>query len=392
MTNFKALQQASELAHENLALFREATGKTEMTQEHQSPTGEYNYNDYSEKMDDLIFNYDKDFYPLDEDLPDPQVDPVIPGAKVPLSKVGIAPVDLPIRVQRRDGSEQILQAQASLYCSLDDPQVKGLNLSRLYILMHDQIKDNLTIDGIKGALTEMANKQGSNNAYCKLRFKYPWTQKALRSRMPLTDEETQKGLFQQLSNGEKISLRKMEGHIAYNVILEGEYHREMVRNSADPLGQRYTPTGNPREYKFYLTVEYVYSSTCPCSFELAHNAKEKRKAAANAHSQRSIMRTTVEFDPENIVWIEDLVELHRQHIPTEVQVVVKRRDEQAFAELNGSNLLFSEDAVRIMYSALDHWYVDRKIFDFRIITDHQESLHPWQAIALTTKGIPNGLR
>lgn len=351
-----------------------------MTNEHQSPTGEYNYNDYSEKMDDLIFNYDKDFYPLDEDLPDPQINPVIPGARVPLNKVGIAPVDLPIRVQRRDGTEQVLQSQASLYCSLDDPNVKGLNLSRLYILMHNKIKDHLTIDGIKGALQEMADKQGSNNAYCKLRFKYPWTQKALRSRMDLTDDEVQKGLFQELSNGEKISLRKMEGHIAYNVILEGEYHR-----SNSPLSEE-------SEYKFYLTVDYVFSATCPCSFELAHNATEKRKAAANAHSQRSILTTTIEFDPNNIVWIEDLIELHRQRIPTEVQVVVKRRDEQAFAELNGSNLLFCEDVVRIMYAALNDWYSTNKIFDFRIIASHGESLHPWDAIAVIYKGILGGLK
>ncbi|MGZ5485525.1 MAG: GTP cyclohydrolase, FolE2/MptA family [Nitrososphaeraceae archaeon] len=357
-----------------------------MTQEHQSPTGEYNYNDYSEKMDDLIFTYDKDFYPLDEELPDPQVEPFIPGARVPLNKVGIAPVDLPIRVSRRDGTEQILQAQASLYCSLDDPNIKGLNLSRLYLLMHDKIKDHLTIDGIKGALQEMADKQGSNNAYCKLRFKYPWTQKALRSRMPLTQQEINDGLFQTLSNGEKISLRKLEGHIAYNVILEGEYHRYGRFIDSD-VGY-----SDPNEYKFYLTVEYSYSSTCPCSFELSHNATRNRGVAANAHSQRSIMRTTIEFDPNNIVWIEDLIQLHRQHIPTETQVVVKRRDEMAFAELNGSNLLFSEDAVRIMYKALDELYDQGKIFDFRIITDHMESLHPWSAIALVTKGIPSGLK
>ena len=103
------------------------------------------------------------------------------------------------------------------------------------------------------------------------------------------------------------------------------------------------------------------------------------------------MTTTVQFDPENIIWIEDLIELHRQHIPTEVQVVVKRRDEQAFAELNGANLLFSEDAVRIMYGALDEWYEDGKIADFSIITEHQESLHPWNAIAVAVKGIPDGL-
>lgn len=361
--------------------------------EHQSPTGEYNRVDYAEKMNDLIFSYDKDFYPLDETLPDPQVDPIIPGAKVALQKVGIAPVDLPIRVWRREGGTQELQAQASLYCSLDDPHAKGLNLSRLYLLMHETIKDHLSIEGIQGALKEMAYKQGANNAYCKLRFKYPWTQKALRSRAPLSIEERENGFYQELSNGEKISLRKLEGHIAYNVILEGRYHKNpMMAHIHGPDNTAISVSSLEREFRFYLTVEYIYSSTCPCSFELAHNAKAMRDAAANAHSQRSIMTTTIEFDPDDFVWIEELVELHRQYIPTEVQVVVKRRDEQAFAELNGSNLLFSEDAVRIMYGALDQWYDQGKIFDFSVVTEHMESLHPWSAIAVAYKGIPGGLK
>jgi len=349
--------------------------------EHQAPKGEYNRVDYSEKMDNIVFQYDQHFYPIDGTLPDPQIDPIIPGARVPLDKVGIAPVDLPIWVYRRNGGEQELQAQASLYCSLDDPNAKGLNLSRLYLLMHDTIKDRLSVDGIKDTLKEMADKQGANRAYCKLRFKYPWVQKALRSRMPLTDVDIQRGEFQTLENGERISLRKLEGHIAYDVVLEGHYmHIPPWMDAMAPEGEK-----RLREYRFYLTVEYIYSSTCPCSFELAHNATEMRQAAANAHSQKSRMRTTVEFDPDNIVWIEDLVELHRQHIPTEVQVVVKRRDEQAFAELNGANLLFSEDAVRIMYAALDEWYDEGKIKDFSIVTDHQESLHPWSAIAIVHK-------
>lgn len=296
------------------------------------------YNDYSSKMPDLKFEYDEEFYPVDDDLPDPQVNPVLVGARVPIRKVGIAPVDLPIIVKRRDGGTQILQAEASIYCSLDDADAKGLNLSRLYLLMHEKIKDHLSIDGIKEALQELATKQGSKNAYCKLRFKYPWHQQALR-----TDAR---------------------GHIAYKTELEGRYHNG--------------------KYRFFLTVDYVYSSTCPCSFELAYNAREKRNAAANAHSQRSIMKVTVEFDPDKVVWIEDLVELLRREIPTEVQIVVKRRDEQAFAELNGSNLLFAEDAVRIVYRALEDWYEHGRISDFVIATSHLESLHPWEAIAITS--------
>jgi GTP cyclohydrolase I len=338
------------------------------THEHQAPSGEYNFNDYSEKMPDLLFRYDQTYYPCDEDLPDPQVDPILPGANVPLQKVGIAPVDFPIQVRRRDGSTQTLQAQASLYCSLDDPDAKGLNLSRLYLLMHEKIKDHLTIDGIRSVLEVMANKQGSDNAYCKLRFRYPWTQKALRTRQPLNAWEEDHGEFETLSNGEKISLRKMEGHIAYDVVIEGRFHRH-----------------EEQQFQFFLTTDYTYSSTCPCSFELAHTATEMRNAAANAHSQRSIMRTTVQFDPSDFIWIEDMIELHRQYIPTEVQIVVKRRDEQAFAELNGSNLLFSEDAVRLMYGALDEWYEQGRISDFTISTSHEESLHPWDAISVVWK-------
>ena len=305
--------------------------------------------DYSNKMPGTIFSYDKDFYT--DDLPDPQVDPVLPGARVPLKKVGIAPVDLPVRLRSRSGGEdKLLQTEASLYCSLDDPMAKGLNLSRLYLIMHEKIKDQLSLDGMESALKELAEGQGANNAYCKLRFKYPMYQEALRTRKKDNPDV------------------KQRGHIAYKTELEGQYR-----------------DGN---YKWFLTIDYVYSSTCPCSFELAHDAREKRNAAANAHSQRSILKVKVAFDRSegNIVWIEDLVDLCRENIPTEVQIVVKRRDEQAFAELNGANLLFSEDAVRIMHDALDGWVDQNKIEDFSIVASHEESLHPWNAIAVSTGG------
>ena len=298
--------------------------------------------DYSKKMPDTIFSYDEDFYT--DDLPDPQIDPVLPGARVPLKKVGIAPVDLPVRLRSRSGGEdKLLQTEASLYCSLDDPMAKGLNLSRLYLIMHEKIKDQLSLDGMEDALKELAVGQGVKNAYCKLRFKYPMYQEALRT-------------------------KNKRGHIAYKTELEGQYR--------------------DGEYKWFLTIDYVYSSTCPCSFELAHDARTKRNAAANAHSQRSILKVKVAFDRTdgNIVWIEDLVDLCRLNIPTEVQIVVKRRDEQAFAELNGANLLFSEDAVRIVHDALDRWVEGKKILDFSIVASHEESLHPWNAIAVSVGG------
>lgn len=336
-------------------------------------------NDYSKHMPHLSFEYDSEYYPEDSDLPDPQIDPFIPGSKVKLDKVGVTGVDLPMKFKRRDGTTQELHVKASLYGSLDNPEAKGLNLSRFPIIMHEEIAGHMSLEGLKGVLARLQEKQGSKHVYCKLRFKYPWVQEALRTRQELPErkkghewKESDPAVFK-IVEGVALSHEKMLGYIFYDCILEGQWH--------------------DGKYKFFLTVEYVYSSTCPCSFELAQDAKQRRGKAANGHSQRSVGRITVEFNPDkHIVWIEDIVEMARRQVPTEVVIICKRRDEQAFAELNGSNLLFTEDASRLLYQGLDEMYEQGKISDFSIVTEHLESLHPWSATAVVSKGITGGLR
>jgi GTP cyclohydrolase I len=332
---------------------------------------EFKHTDYSKHMSHLNFVYDESYYPEDSELPDPQIDPVIPGAKVAINKVGVSGVDLPVNFIRRDGTTEKLTTSVSLYGSLDNPKAKGLNLSRFPIVMHEQIANHLSIDGITHILDVLQKKQGSKDVYCKMKFKYPWTQRALRTRKELPDDAPAKDVFK-VVEGIKLSHEKAEGYIYYDCILEGQKHGET--------------------YKFYLTVNYVYSSTCPCSFELSQDAILKRGQSANGHSQRSIAKITVQFDPKSPVYIEDIVEMARTQVPTEVVVICKRRDEQAFAELNGSNLLFTEDAVRLLYEGLDEMYNENKIFDFSVVTDHLESLHPWSATAIIRKGVPGGLQ
>lgn len=329
-----------------------------------------NHNDYSKHMSHLNFVYDDTYYPDDKELPDPQVDPVIPGVRVPINKVGVSGVDLPVKFVCRDGSTTLLTTSVSLYGSLDNPNAKGLNLSRFPIVMHEQIANEVSIDGIKHILDELQRKQGSKDVYCKLKFKYPWIQEALRTRQELPSDAPESDVFK-IVDGVKLSHKKAWGYIYYNCILEGQKHGS--------------------DYKFFLTVEYVYSSTCPCSFELAQDATLKRGKAANGHSQRSVAKITVQFDPDKVVYIEDIVEMARKQVPTEVVVICKRRDEQAFAELNGSNLIFTEDAVRLFYQGLDEMFNQGKIQDFSIVTDHIESLHAWSATAVLRKGVHNGL-
>ena len=103
------------------------------------------------------------------------------------------------------------------------------------------------------------------------------------------------------------------------------------------------------------------------------------------HSQRSVARVSVKFD--EMLWIEDLQELCLEALQTETQVMVKREDEQAFAEKNGAYLKFVEDAVRLMYDKLTN---ESRITDFKIVASHNESLHSHNAVSVIVKGVEGG--
>ena len=130
-------------------------------------------------------------------------------------------------------------------------------------------------------------------------------------------------------------------------------------------------------------LDYVYSSTCPCSLELSEHARRTRNQIATPHSQRSVARVSVELVGEETLWFEDLVDICNAAIPTETQVMVKREDEQAFAELNASNPIFVEDAVRLLCGRLED---EPRIGDFRVVASHQESLHSHDAVSILTNG------
>jgi GTP cyclohydrolase I len=135
--------------------------------------------------------------------------------------------------------------------------------------------------------------------------------------------------------------------------------------------------------KQIIHLDFVYSSTCPCSLELSEHARRTRGQLATPHSQRSVARISVEVVGHEVLWFEDLIEIARAAVPTETQVMVKREDEQAFAELNAANPIFVEDAARSFCLALQG---DDRIRDFRIVASHQESLHSHDAVSVLTEG------
>jgi GTP cyclohydrolase I len=164
-------------------------------------------------------------------------------------------------------------------------------------------------------------------------------------------------------------------------------------------------------FSLELGCEVVYSSTCPCSAALARQLIQDRFAqdfargrpvdydaviawlgseqgiCATPHSQRSVAHVRVKLAPGFDLPIIELIDRVEAALQTPVQTAVKREDEQAFALLNGQNLMFCEDASRRIQAALD---VDDRIVDFHVRATHQESLHPHDAVAVATKGVAGG--
>ena len=272
-------------------------------------------------------------------LPDLQNGPssLIRGANQQIQHVGISNFRLPIRYHTRDGSDLTLETSVTGTVSLDADR-KGINMSRIMRSFYKQAERTFSFEVIEAALEAYITDLDSFDARIQMRFSFPMKIGSLRS--------------------------GLEGYQYYDIALE------LVQTQ----GVR----------KKIIHLDYVYSSTCPCSLELSEHARSTRQQLATPHSQRSVARVSVELnDAECCLWFEDLIDLCRKAVPTETQVMVKREDEQAFAELNAANPIFVEDAARLFFESLRK---DARIKDFRIVASHQESLHSHDAVSILTEG------
>jgi GTP cyclohydrolase I len=116
------------------------------------------------------------------------------------------------------------------------------------------------------------------------------------------------------------------------------------------------------------------------------------------HAQRSLGRVKVKLDGarlnagkylSGIDFVRTHIDALEAAVGTPVQAAVKRADEQEFARLNGENLMFCEDAARKLRSALED---NPDICDYDIYVEHQESLHPHNAVSRVVKGVSSGYR
>lgn len=272
---------------------------------------------------------------------------------IPLDWVGMQHIDVPLLLS---DAVCTVHARADVQVDLPDPAIKGIHMSRLYRLL-DQLAAQPLAPAIMG---DTLQAMVASHADCHS------TQARMRLR------------FELLCRRPALLTPGLSGWKAYPVVLEGHWHAGQLR--------------------LRLQVEVGYSSTCPCSAALARQHVEQafndafagagslepqqvaswlreHATAATPHSQRSAAQVAVDVTRHELP-ILALIDRIEGALQTPLQTAVKRADEQAFAQLNGRNLMYVEDAARRIQAALGHDYQGLKVY-----VSHRESLHPHDAVA-----------
>lgn len=266
----------------------------------------------------------------------------IQGARVAVQQVGVSGFKLPLKVAVARGEAITVEATVLGTVSLD-ASFKGINMSRIMRSFYEHKDDVFTPELLKKILAKYQRAVGSLDARLRVTFSYPLLQRSLRS--------------------------NLAGYQYYLTSFEGLVNHSGV-------------------FRKFIEFDFVYSSACPCSAELSEHARDKRGVYAVPHNQRSKTRVKVEITDGKKLSIEDLHAHCLAALKTETQVMVKREDEQAFAELNGAHIKFVEDAARLVFAELNR---DPRIRDFQVACSHLESLHSHDAVSVICKGVPGGL-
>lgn len=289
----------------------------------------------------------------------------------PIKQVGMGNIEVPILLpDAATGTPFRVPARVDAKVSLDLASSRGIHMSRLYLTVQEMLSAKpLTYELLQDISQDFlkTHQDLSRHAYLAVKFEAPLKRQALKS-----DNKAWR---------------------TYPVTLSVEKTEDQT--------------------KIFAEVLVTYSSTCPASAALSRQLIQenfKREflsqdelnfadihqwlgstqgVIATPHAQRSEARVKVQLTKAQSVFsFEDLIDVVEEALQTPVQGAVKREDEQEFALRNGQNLMFCEDASRRIKAALDRV---TDVADYLIEVKHLESLHPHNAEALITKGLPDGL-
>lgn len=241
---------------------------------------------------------------------------------VDIQKVGIKHLELPLIIQRKNNSNQVVYSRAKVNVSLPR-DYKGTHMSRFVEVLTEWRNKNLLGVDIKGCLEEIIKRLEAKSGELEFRFKY-----FIEKQSPVT---------------------ALPSPMSYDCIFKGQM------------------TGD--DYKFILGVEVPVTTLCPCSKEISDNG---------AHNQRAFIRVRVSYDADKHIWIEDLVELVESCASCPVYPLLKRQDEKFVTEKAYANPKFVEDVLRdVVVKLRQHELVK----EFEVECEAFESIHNHSAWA-----------
>lgn len=142
-----------------------------------------------------------------------------------------------------------------------------------------------------------------------------------------------------------------------------------VTGSPAPMDYPCTLRGALREDGAHMTlgVEVPVMTVCPCS---------KAISREGAHSQRAVVRVEARFT--GMLWIEDLIAMAQESGSSPVYPLLKREDEKFVTETAFAHPAFVEDVVR---SVAQRLLAHPRVRDFRVEVESLESIHNHSAYA-----------
>lgn len=246
---------------------------------------------------------------------------------IEIQKVGIKHLEMPLTIQRKNASNQVVNAKVRANVSLPQHH-KGTHMSRfIEVLSEWKAKGLLGVD-IKGCLALIIKRLHAKSGELEFKFKYFMDKKT-----PVTNLDTS---------------------MSYSCSFEG-----ILEN----------PGEENEKYKFILGVKVPVTTLCPCSKEISR---------CGAHNQRAVVSVKVSYDEDKHIWIEDLIKIIEHCGSCEIYPLLKRPDEKFVTEKAYSNPKFVEDILRDVVLLLRE---NKTIDSFEVECEAFESIHNHSAWA-----------
>ncbi len=241
---------------------------------------------------------------------------------IPINKVGIRGLRIPIVVRDQQQKTQSTIADVNMYVNLPH-HYRGTHMSRFGEILHRYSHD-LSLEHLEAILSEMKQRFDCEEAHLEISFPYFIMKSA-----------------------------PVSGVKSYM-----EYRCSVQASLANTLS-------------LTMGVEIPIHSLCPCSKEIS---------AYGAHNQRGIVR--IQARTKGFVWFEELISLAEKQASAPLFTILKRSDEKYITERAYTNAKFVEDTARDIALALNR---DERIVWYHIEVENEESIHNHNAYACITR-------